>query len=85
MALRAIPFTQREKEVYMSEHLVIETRICKGGILLQNLPLKEDTPVKVVIIPRTNLRRLSFRQTRALLQEIPGNLSEDVAEERAGR
>lgn len=67
------------------ENLIIETRIHQGGVMLRNLPLKEDTPIKVVIIPRTDLRRLSFRQTRVLLQDIRGNLSDDVAEERVGK
>lgn len=67
------------------ENLIIETRIQQGGLTLHNLPLKDDTPVKVVIIPRTDLRRLSFLKTRALLQDIRGSLSDDVLAERADR
>ena len=67
------------------ENLIIETRIHQGGVMIRDLPLKEDTPITVVIIPRTDLRRLSFRQTRVLLQDIRGNLSDDVAAEREGK
>ncbi len=65
------------------ENLIIETCVHQGGVTLHDLPLKDNTPVKIIIIPRTHLQRLSFRQTRVLLQDIQGDLSDDVAEERA--
>lgn len=66
----------------MQENIIIETSINQGKLTLYDLPLKNDTQVKVIIIPKTNLQRLSFQQTRTLLQDVSGNLSDDIRKER---
>lgn len=66
----------------MTQNLTLETQVQHNSITLHNLPLKDNTTVKVIIIPQTNLKRLSFQQARILLQDIEGELSDDIQQER---
>lgn len=61
---------------------VVETRISKGYITLQNIPLEDNTEVKVIVIPKANLSKMSFRRSQSLTRTITGNLSDDVIAER---
>jgi hypothetical protein len=60
--------------------LIRETHIKNGHLELNNLPLINDTAVKV--IPKANLEKMSFLESQALTQSISGNLSDDIARER---
>jgi len=62
-----------------------ETLIKNGGITLRKIPLKENTRVKVVLIPKADLSSMSFATTRELTKKIKGNLSEDIIAERDKR
>ncbi|KOR33066.1 hypothetical protein TI05_03325 [Achromatium sp. WMS3] len=66
------------------ENIILDTKIQHGKVILHDVPLEDDTPIKVIVIPKTNLQRLSFQKTRILLQDVPGNLADDVRKERGG-
>lgn len=65
--------------------IVIETKVINGKLRLQNIPLKDDTEVKVIIIPKANLSKMSFQKTQRLTKSIAGNLSDDIVLERSER
>lgn len=62
-----------------------ETMIKDGGITLRKIPLKENTRVKVVLIPKADLSNMSFVTARKLTKKIKGKLSEDIISERDKR
>ena len=64
---------------------IAETSIKNGGITLHKIPLKENTKVKVVLIPKVDLTSMSFAAARKLTKKIKGNLSEDIIAERDKR
>ncbi|MGB5156441.1 MAG: hypothetical protein WBN77_03280 [Desulfobacterales bacterium] len=64
---------------------IAETSIKNGGITLSKIPLKENTKVKVVLIPKADLKSMSFVAARKLTKIIKGNLSEDIIAERDQR
>lgn len=66
-------------------HFTAETLIRNGGITLRKIPLKENTKVKVVLIPKVDLTSMSFATARKLTKKIKGNLSEDIISERNKR
>ncbi len=67
------------------EQFVVETRIKNGHIELNNIPFPNDTEVKIITIPKTNLKKLSFNEVQQLTESIKGNLSDDVIIERDGK
>lgn len=64
---------------------VAETSIKGGAITLRKIPLKENTKVKVVLIPKADLSSMSFATVRKLTKKVKGNLSEDIIAERDKR
>ncbi len=62
--------------------LTIETRVKHGQLQLNNMPFADDTEVKVVIIPKVNVEKMSFAKIQALTQPISGNLSDEIIRER---
>lgn len=58
--------------------LTIETRIKHGQLLINNIPFADETDVKVIVIPKVNLKKMSFAQIQALTKPIKGNLSDDI-------
>jgi predicted DNA-binding antitoxin AbrB/MazE fold protein len=64
---------------------VAETSIKNGGIKLNKIPFKENTKVKVVLIPKADLSKMSFASARKLTKKLKGNLSEDIISERDKR
>jgi hypothetical protein len=65
--------------------VIIETKIQDGKIALSNLPLSDDTEVRVIVIPKINLEKMGFLKSLEYTREIKGNLSEDVVKERGER
>ncbi|NCS87678.1 MAG: hypothetical protein AUK34_03400 [Ignavibacteria bacterium CG2_30_36_16] len=61
---------------------VIDARIKDGYLSLKDLPFKEETEVKVIVIPKINFRELSFLKVRELTKSIMGNISDDIISER---
>ncbi len=63
---------------------VIDARIKDGYLSLKDLPFKEETEVKVIVIPKIHFRELSFLKIRELTKSIQGNISDDIISEREG-
>jgi hypothetical protein len=64
---------------------VAETRIAGGRLELFNLPFSDATEVKVYVIPKADLAKMSFVKARALTSSIKGNLSDSITRDRAER
>jgi hypothetical protein len=56
--------------------------VSSKGTQRHNLPFADDTAVKVIVIPKINLEKMSFAKIQSLTQSIHGNLSEDIIRER---
>lgn len=61
----------------MSQY-TIETRIKQGNLKLSNIPIANNTDVKVIIIPKIDLKKLNLDKVSDLLKSVSGNLAEDV-------
>lgn len=61
-----------------------DTKIKNGHLEIDNIPLPNNSPVKVIIIPMTNLKKLqkSLLKARDLTKSIKGNISNDISLER---
>ena len=62
--------------------IVVDTRVTNGNLKLRNIPLADDTEVKVIVIPKANLSKMSFQNAQSLTKPIKGNLSDDIVSER---
>ena len=61
---------------------VAEASIKHGQLALNKIPLKDNTKVKVVLIPKVELSQMSFEKAQELTRKIKGSLSNDIIEER---
>ncbi|MBU2447310.1 MAG: hypothetical protein KJ666_17295 [Bacteroidetes bacterium] len=61
---------------------VVDARIKDGHLSIGNLPFKEETDVKVIVIPKVNFSELSFLKIRELTKSIKGNISDNIISER---
>jgi hypothetical protein len=61
---------------------VIDTRIKNGYLSIKNLPFKEETDVKVIVMPKVNFGELSFQKIRKLTKSIKKNISDEIVSER---
>lgn len=61
---------------------IAESSIKNGRIILNKIPLKENTKVKVILIPKVDLLSMSFSKIRRLTKGIKGNMSDDIIAER---
>lgn len=61
---------------------IIDARIKNGYLSIGNLPFKDETDVKVIVIPKVNLNELYFLKIRELTKTIKENLSDSVISER---
>ena len=64
---------------------VAETRIAGGRLELCNLPFSDATEVKVYVIPKADLSKMSFFEARKLTSSIKGNLSDSINRDRSER
>lgn len=64
------------------EQFIIDAKVKDGYLSLTNLPFKEDTEVKVILIPKIKFAELSFLKVRELTSSIKGNISDDIIKER---
>ena len=64
---------------------VTEARIEKGRLELFNIPFSDATEVKVFVIPKADLSRLSFLEARNLTRSIKANLADSISRERDDR
>lgn len=65
------------------KQIVVDTRVTSGYLKVKNIPYEDDTEVKVIIIPKAKLSRMSFRNSQRLTKSIKGNLSDDIISERS--
>jgi hypothetical protein len=61
---------------------VAETSIKNGALTLRKVPFKDNTTVKVVLIPKADLSKMSLIKARKLAKSIKGSLSDDIIVER---
>ncbi len=61
----------------------VDTQINEGHLELNNLPFENGSDVKVVLIPKASLAKMSFNKAQKLTKSIKGNLSDDIVSERA--
>jgi len=59
-----------------------DTYIKNGRLELNNLPFPDNVRVKIFIIPKVDLSRMSFNRIRKITESIRGNLSDDIRRER---
>lgn len=64
-------------------HVMVDTRVTNGYLRLQDIPLEDDTEVKVIVIPKANLAKMSFQKAQQLAKSIKGNISHDMISERS--
>lgn len=67
----------------MSQY-IIDTRIENGHLELNNIPL-DNSDVRLYIVQKTDLSKMSFNNIRSLTDKIKGNLSDDINKERDER
>jgi len=65
----------------MSQYIT-ETKIKKGSINLSDIPIKNNTDVKVIIIPKVEIEKLSTDEAIYLSKDIKGNMSDDIIRDR---
>lgn len=61
---------------------IVETSIKHGQLALNKISFKDNTRVKVVLIPKVELSQMSFEKAQELTRKIKGNLSNDISKER---
>ena len=64
---------------------VTEARIAGGRLELFNIPFSDATEVKVFVIPKVELSKMSFLEVRKLTTSIKGNLAYSIRRERDDR
>jgi hypothetical protein len=64
---------------------VTDARVEKGRLELFNIPFSDATEVKVFVIPKANLSRMSFFEARKLTGYIKGNLADSISRARDDR
>jgi len=62
-----------------------ETRIDGGRLELFTLPFSDATEMKVYVIPKADLAKMSFVKARELTSSLKGNLSASINRDRAER
>ncbi len=61
---------------------ITETKVEKGTINLSDIPIKNNTDVKVIIIPKVELDKLLSDKAIYLSKDIKGNLSDEIIRDR---
>jgi len=65
------------------KQIIIDTRITNGYLKLHDIPLENDTEVRVIVIPKVNLSKMSLQNSQCLTKPVKGNLSDDIISERS--
>lgn len=63
----------------------IEARVEGERLELFNIPFSDATAVKVFVIPKVELSKMSFLEARKLNNSIKGNLTDSIRRERDER
>ena len=61
---------------------ITDSTVKKGHIELDNIPLPDNSEVKVYVIPKTNIDNLSFEKIMDMTKSITGKMSDDIITER---
>jgi len=61
---------------------VTDTRVKKGHIAVSGVPFADEQDVRGIIIPRADLKKMTYREVQELTKSLPGNLAEDIRIER---
>jgi len=64
---------------------IVEAHVKKGHLQLHDVPFPDETELKVIVVPKVNLAKMSFAAMRKLTKPIRARLSEDVRTERDQR
>ncbi len=64
---------------------VAEASITNGRLELKNVPFENDAPVKVIVIPKANLSKMSIPEMWEATKSIKGKLTNDIDLERDER
>jgi len=64
------------------EQYIVDARIKNGYLSIGNLPFKEETDVKVIVMPKVKFNDLSFLKVRDLTKSIKDNISDEISTER---
>ena len=64
---------------------VTEARVEGGRLELFNVPFSDATEVKVFVIPKVELSKMSFLEVQKLTSSIKGNLADSMRRERDAR
>ncbi|MDM8556028.1 hypothetical protein QUF75_14985 [Desulfococcaceae bacterium HSG7] len=56
-----------------------------GHLEINNIPLPDNSHVHIIVVPKVNLAKASFKKIKALTKTLQGKLSDDIAEERDSR
>lgn len=64
---------------------IVETRVKRGHVEVDNIPFSDETDVRIIVIPKVNLTKMSFPKIRRLTKSIKGNISNDIEAERNKR
>ncbi|MBF0121419.1 MAG: hypothetical protein HQK79_21525 [Desulfobacterales bacterium] len=64
---------------------ITETLITNGHLELNNIPFGNNVAVKIIIIPKANLEKMSFPGIWEATKQISGKLCEDITQERDDR
>ena len=62
--------------------LVIDGKVQKGHIKLDNIPLPDNAEVMIYIIPKLKLENLDLEKVLEMTRTIHGNLSDDIVRDR---
>ncbi len=56
-----------------------------GHLEINNIPLPDNSYVRVIVVPKVDLAKASFNKIKELTKTLQGKLSDDIAEERDSR
>ncbi len=64
------------------EQYIVDAKIKNGYLSIGDLPFKEETDVKVIVMPKVKFNDLSFLKVRDLTKSIKDNISDEISTER---
>lgn len=70
--------------IYMSQY-VVDASVINGYLELKNMPFEDNMQVKVVVIPKADLSRMSFPNIWKKSEHVRQNVSQDISRERDER
>ena len=61
---------------------VTDTRVKHGNMAISGVPFEDEQNVRVIVIPRTDLQKMAYREVQELTKSLPGEPADDVRAER---